>query len=163
MENWKQNNIIQWKQISFVLKNRQKSATLWISCDNYSFRQELLNEFFIKFPSFSHKQLSLKNFNENNLDSFFNNQLPSKIFNQKDNKWIIHLTDIESQIFPHLNKEGKKGHFMEVLNFEREIIFNKFHFIVVFWSETHTQIQVQNLAADFWDWLTYKFNFIATI
>ena len=49
------------------------------------------------------------------------------------------------------------------MNFERELLFRSFPFVIVFWSETYSQIRAQKLAPDFWDWLSYKFHFDGTV
>jgi len=154
----KYSNLRQWGKISFILKNRKESTVIWITCDDYNYKLELIEDFRLHFPKNNHINLSLKQFNENNFVSFLKKQQPNA-FKKNHNPTIIHLTEIESQIYPHLNSEGKKGKLIEVLNFEREIIFNDLPFILVFWSETYSQILFQQYAPDFWDWITYKFHF----
>ncbi len=161
MSNFVERNNKNWKQLSIVVEKRQKPALLWISCDDFYYRQALLDEFIRRFSKFKHIKLSLKDFKEKSFRDFFKNHISNDVFQQKKSNYIIHLTDIETKVYPHLNPKNKANHFTQILNFEREILFNEFPFFIVFWSDTHSQILIQRFAPDFWDWVTYKFEFIA--
>ncbi len=147
-----------WQKLDIVLRKRQKSTVIWITCDNYPYRQALIKEFINRFNEFEHIKLSLAEFGEKSFIDFFKENLPAQAFD--GGKYVVHLTDIETVLLPHLKAEKSKEHFLVMLNFEREILFS-FPFFIVFWSTTYAQIAVQQLATDFWDWLTYKFHFTA--
>ena len=159
MQAWQQNNEKQWAQLKSALQHRQTPTVIWISCNDYFYRKELQERFVREFPAHQHLFASLKDFKENDLESFFKHHLPPDAFENSNGRYILHLSEIESQISPHLQNEKDKPRFFEVLNFEREIIFSALPFSVVFWSATYTEIEVQQLAPDFWDWLVYKFHF----
>ncbi len=45
------------------------------------------------------------------------------------------------------------------INFERDILFRHYPFIIIFWTSKETRDLIQSNAPDFWDWLSYDFYF----
>lgn len=158
-----EHNDRQWQLINRILHKRNKPTIFWISCDDYLYREELVNEFELHFPELEQYKLSLKKFSEDSFQSYFKNNLPDHFLASENSNRIVHLVDIESRTYPHLSEDrtSKVPHeeFIRILNFEREILFNTLPFHIVFWSDTLSMKRVQRYAPDFYDWVSYKLNF----
>ena len=94
-------NRTQWTHLRKVLINREKTAVIWIVCNDYFYRSELLERFKREFDNFKHFTVSLKHFYEKKLESFFRKQLPKDIFIR-----LSTLPKLKAK-FPFISKKKK--------------------------------------------------------
>lgn len=157
---WQKQNEQEWQKLGFVLEGRTSPVVLWITCDSYRHLLQIFREFQQHYPDHLHLEVRLDDFKGGSITVFLEERLPEEETSEPASHKMLHLFGIEK----HLGiwePDEQKSKFFQALNFERELFFSHFPFPVIFWSERYSQIKAQQLAPDFWDWLTYKFYFEA--
>ncbi|RMG77399.1 MAG: hypothetical protein D6714_19855, partial [Bacteroidetes bacterium] len=135
-----------------ILKNKRKGITLWISCDEAAALPFFYKKFKKTFTGFQHIEVDLSAFHNGSFPHFIKKALAST---GKKKRPVVHLFGLKEV----LKSTPKGSDLIATLNFERELVFRDFEFTLVFWTDTASEIQFQQKAPDFWDWLTYKFHF----
>jgi tetratricopeptide (TPR) repeat protein len=159
MSDWKTQNEAIWAQVDFVYSDPETTSLAWITCDSFRHVQTLLATFRAHFPDAQHLEHRIVDFKGSNFTQYFQNKLPEEFMRPSSNAKFLHVMGLESHVGIGL-AQPSSGLF-DALNLEREIMFLRFPFNIVFWTDSYSQIKAQTLAPDFWDWLTDKFHFEA--
>lgn len=159
MSEWQEQNDINWKRIDFALGELHGPGIVWVACDSFRHTQRLFADFKARFIGRTHYELRIKNFPEGNFRRFFAERLPIAAFEAEPGMVMVHVFGLESQVGIGLLPANED--LFSALNMEREALFIRAPFIIIFWTDSQTQIKVQRLAPDLWDWVTMKFRFEA--
>jgi tetratricopeptide (TPR) repeat protein len=159
MSNWKPQNEAVWAQIDFVFSDPESTSLAWITCDSFRHVQTLVATFRAHFPNAQHLDHRITGFEGSNFTQYFQNQLPTEFMQPSSEAKFLHVFGLESHV--GLGLAQPYSGLFSALNLEREIMFLRFPFNIVFWTDSYSQIKAQSLAPDFWDWLTDKFHFEA--
>lgn len=151
-------NAHEWEKISFVLNQRKKPTVVWISCDTDIKKKEVFEAFKARFSvSFQHFTLNLSLWKEGSFTGFLKENIPEEILHSVPGTWMVHLEHLESQLIK--GNEDAVPPIVQVINFERELIFRSFPFFIVFWTNSFSSAAFQRSAHDFWDWVSNRFEF----
>jgi tetratricopeptide (TPR) repeat protein len=161
MSEWQEQNDGNWKRIEFALTELRGPGIVWMTCDSYRHSQRIFADFKARFADRVHYELRIKDSSEGHLRRIFVTRLPKEAFEGEGGMVMVHVFGLESQVGIGMSPANED--FFAALNLDREALFLRTPFIIIFWTDLQTQIKVQRLVQDFWDWVTMKFQFEAPV
>ncbi|KPA09029.1 Toll-Interleukin receptor domain protein [Candidatus Magnetomorum sp. HK-1] len=153
------NNKENWEQLAFVLQERDKPTFIVIGFDSYATQKTIFKELKNEFSKYRFYELDLSSLNIVSLNQVFINRLPETILNSKPSEYIVNVFGLENSLFTVQNKNIVQSSLIAELNFEREILFQRFPFITIIWTDSYTVSKLKKEAKDLWDWISYYFEF----
>lgn len=154
-----ENNKENWEQLAFVLQERDKPTFIVIGFDSYATQKTIFRELKNEFSKYRFYELDLSSLNIVSLNQVFINRLPETILNSKPSEYIVNVFGLENSLFTVQNKNIVQSSLIAELNFEREILFQRFPFITIIWTDSYTVSKLKKEAKDLWDWISYYFEF----
>ena len=142
--NLKDENKEQWEQLLFSLEGTDKPTLIVIGYDSYLLQQTVYNELKKKFSEYKFWDLDLSSESIKSLDATFIRQVPEKILNSKHCEYIVNVFGIENSLFLTENDSIKASSLIAELNFERELLFRKYPFIIIIWTDFLTVTILKN-------------------
>ena len=152
---WQEQNDKQWEKLRFVLSIGRHAPLIWISSDSYHHLRTFYGRLVAEYPQHRHCRIDLEEYKGPSLTQFVLSRIP-----KDEDACLLHLFGIEKHLGIGADA-APPSRIFESLNFERERLFRDISYPLIFWSETFSQIKVQRLAPDFWDWIVYTFHFEA--
>jgi len=155
----KGNNKDQWEQLIFSLEEREKPTLIVIGSDSYSIQKKLYKELESVFIQYNFFKLDLSAQSIESLNYAFVNNLPEIILNSKSVEYIVNVFGLENSLFRIKNNQIESTSLIPALNFEREILFQRYPFVIIIWTDSYTINTLKKEAKDLWDWISYHFEF----
>ncbi|MCP4351902.1 MAG: tetratricopeptide repeat protein [Desulfobacterales bacterium] len=150
----------QWEQLLFVLENRNKSTLIVINFDCDETKKYIHEKLIRNLSQYQFHSLDLTAESIISLQRAFEKNLPESVLHSQAAEYIVNVFGLENSSF-FTTKQGKveESALIPELNFEREILFRRFPFITVLWSDAYFVRKLRKDAKDLWDWITYYFEF----
>lgn len=155
----KENNKEQWEQLVFSLEERDKPTLILIGFDSYSIQKTIYEKLKNQFAQYKFFDLDLSAESVASLHYALKKKLPEKILNSKLTEYIVNVFGLENSLFTIKNNRIEATSLISELNFEREILFQRYPFIIIVWTDSYTINVLQKEAKDLWDWILYHFEF----
>ncbi len=154
-----ENNKENWEQLAFVLQERDKPTFIVIGFDSYATQKTIFRELKNEFSNYKFYELDLSSLSIVSLNQVFISKLPKTIVNSKPSEYIVNVFGLENSLFTVQNKNIEQSSLIAELNFEREMLFQRFPFITIVWTDSYTVGKLKKEAKDLWDWISYYFEF----
>jgi len=157
---FERDNQEQWQRLLFSLERREKTTLMIITVHNHRDRYSLHEKLVISLPQYRFHDLDLASHSVVSLQRAFEKNLPESVLNSQPAEYIVNVFELDnsSLVMTESGKIEPSGMIAE-LNFEREILFRKFPFITILWFDADGVEKIRKGAKDFWDWVTYHFEF----
>ncbi|QTA81978.1 Tetratricopeptide repeat-containing protein [Desulfonema limicola] len=150
----------QWKRLVYSLEKRDRSTLIFITFDHDDIKSDLSEKLLKHFPQYRFHDLYLSSQQVKSLSRAFNENLPESILNSDPAEYIVNVFGLEHSInFIEKNNKLEASPLISELNYEREILFRKYPFITIIWSDSSIVDKLKKEANDFWDWVSYHFDF----
>jgi tetratricopeptide (TPR) repeat protein len=153
-----QKNYRQFEKLLFSLKERSSPALVFITTDTLSKQKEVYDKLQNTLP-YKFSDIDLSGKEVVSLVQEFRRDMPKEVFSSDKIEYVINVFGLEHAIVSEIEGELKLNKLIPEINFERELLFRDFPCIIIFWTDKPTIKQLQKQAGDFWDWVTYDFEF----
>jgi len=153
------NNKEQWEQLIFSLEERDKPTLIVIGFDSYLIQKTIYKKLKNKFSQYKFFKLDLTAESIESLNYAFIKNLPEKILNSKPVEYVVNVFGLENSLFSIKNNRIEATSLIPELNFEREILFQRYPFVIIIWTDSYTVNTLKKEAKDLWDWISYHFQF----
>ncbi|HNR18634.1 MAG TPA: tetratricopeptide repeat protein, partial [Bacteroidia bacterium] len=157
-----EHNLQQKKRLQFVLENRQTPAIVFIQFDKLPLRDELISQMQRDFVQYQHHVLDLTANPITSLARSLKEKLPQKILNSHPATCMVHVKALENSFLLSRQDNTETSALITEINFEREILFHQFPFVMVIWTTEVFITTLQKEAMDFWSWVVYYYSFNTT-
>jgi hypothetical protein len=131
----KKDNQEQWEQLVFSLEQRDKATLIVIASESYLRQKTIYKKLKDRFSEYKFRELDLSSESIKSLDATFIGKLPEQILNSKNCEYIVNVFGIENSLFSTKNDSIEKSPLIAELNFERELLFRKYPFIIIIWTD----------------------------
>lgn len=163
MENIFAHNNHSFQKLSYLLKNLRRNTIIWISTESPEQQKKILSDIKTEFSnSLNQHTFSLLDYKDGSVYHFIKNAFPTETINSKDKPTAIHLLFADSLIIPKENDITDIKNttpFVDNLNYERDVLYHKLPYTLIFWTAPTALQIIRRSALDFADWLTYSFDF----
>ncbi len=156
----KEKNQEQWDRLLFALENRNKSTLAVISFDHDETKTDIYGKMIKNFPQYRFFDADMSAKSIVSLQRALKENLPESVLLSRSAEYIVNVFGLENSIFV-LNGAGnlKQSQMISELNFEREILFREFPFVIILWLNQDIVKKLRKEAQDLWDWINYHFEF----
>lgn len=163
MENIFAHNNHSFQKLSYLLKNLRRNTIIWISTESPEQQKKILSDIKTEFSnSLNQHTFSLLDYKDGSVYHFIKNAFPTETINSKDKPTAIHLLFADSLIIPKekdITNIENTSPFVDNLNYERDVLYHKLPYTLIFWTAPTALQIIRRSALDFADWLTYTFEF----
>ncbi|MDM8551256.1 tetratricopeptide repeat protein [Desulfobacterales bacterium HSG2] len=149
----------QWDQLLFVLENRDKSTVAVIEYDGDEIKNRVCEKLMRTLSQYRFYDLDLTTRRVVSLSRAFKENLPESVLDSEPATYIVNLFGLENSLFTIKTGTLEESEMISELNFEREILFREFPFILILWADAYIVRKLREDAKDLWDWITYRFEF----
>jgi hypothetical protein len=140
-----------WEELCFVLEKRDKPTIIVIGFNSYLVQKKTYKKFKFFLKKYKFYDLNLSGENLVSLNQVFLKKLPESVLKSNQAEYIVNIFGMEKKI--------KESAFIRQMNFERDVLFQNFPFIIIIWTDEYTIDKLKKEAKDFWDWVSYCFEF----
>jgi len=155
---WEENRN-QWEQLVFVLENRNKPTITVIEFDGDETKNRVYGKLIRTLSQYRFYDLDLTTQPVVSLSRAFKDNLPESLLDSEPVTYIVNVFGLESSLFTVKSGTLEESEMISELNFEREILFHEFPFIIILWADAYIIKKLKEKARDLWDWITYHFEF----
>jgi len=144
-----------WESLVFALSELGKPALTCLTCSNAQTEAFFLKKIQSKFPL--NHVLDLRQ-EKNQIHSLFNyirDHAQKEDIDGYQPNFFIHVFGLDYQF----SRQVYGGNLLDRINFERELLFQKLPFSTIFWINPAVEKLWKQQSSDFWNWVTYDFQF----
>jgi len=149
----------QWDRLLFVLKGRDKPTLALIASDSGKTRDGIYEKLLRDLCQYRFCDMDLTDQRVVSLVRAFEENLPGYVLRSRPAEYIVNVFGLENSLFTIRVGRLEESAMISELNFERELLFRHFPFVIILWADTHMVGELRNKAKDLWDWITYYFEF----
>ena len=162
----KENDIVKHNQrqletLKFALTEREQGTFGVIVYDNDHYKDKIYQIVQQNIPDYQHLKEDVAPDEITSLHRYLNENLPEKILKAQQVNHIIHVFNLSSSLVTYDKTKDRiiPSKMLDQLNFERELLFRDFPFIILVWLDKAHKQTFAREAPDLWDWITYIFEF----
>ncbi len=149
----------QWDRLLFALKGRDRPTLALIAFDSDRIRGDIYEKLTKDLCQYQFYELNLTDQRVVSLVRAFEENLPGFVLRSQPAEYIVNASGLENSLFTMKEGRLEESAMISELNFEREILFRHFPFIIILWADIYMVGELRKKAKDLWDWITYYFEF----
>ena len=151
----------QLKILEFSLKERQTGTFELIFFDTNHYKDIIFEKVCQQTPQYKHIQLDVGPYEITSLHRHLKENLPTEILQAKQINHIVHIFNLSSSFVTYIKEQDVlfPSQMLKQLNFERELLFRDFPFVILVWLHFTFKLTFAREAPDLSDWITYTFEF----
>jgi tetratricopeptide (TPR) repeat protein len=149
----------QLKSVKFAFTKAHSSALGLIIYETYDYQAKIYQEIQQLLPEYKFLPVDVGAENITSLHRYLKEHLPTEILESEQISYVVSVFNLANSLLTFEEGKIKPSWLTAQINLERELLFRDIPCVLLIWLDKPSAEQFRKEAPDFWDWLTYIFEF----
>jgi tetratricopeptide (TPR) repeat protein len=146
-------------ELVFYLSTRKRPGFSVATFNTFHLRDRLIPLVISRIPGLRHHRADLSGQSVVSLRRALIETLPDEVLRSSPVEYMVHVTGLETSVTGGGPDGAPVGDLIPNMNFERELLFRGFPFIILLWLDEGAARLFRRHALDLWDWVAGEFRF----